>query len=254
MRDLLCLRGADAGRGWTSTNRLFYRRHFTKKRLRVLFLAQTWSHLFSSLSISSTSSSTSSQFVAPFTPAPSPTPKSSTADNHPFAISPSTATHPSRFPPPQLLLRDLPPRPPSPSSLRRDPSHPFVGRNPRSAVVVFNRWFVSLGFAISPTTALLHRRLGFGLRGFEIAGVRGDVDSGGLWRLNGRRGWTMRLQGFEIFFGGQWGWGRWVGKRFCLKRFLENKHHQKLFLQGFGPPLLQKKFADMVCRPQTFYL
>ncbi|KAD4385881.1 hypothetical protein E3N88_26050 [Mikania micrantha] len=31
---------------------------------------------------------------------------------------------------------------------------------------------------------------------------------------------------------------------------LKNKHPQKLFLQGFGPPLLQKRFADVVHRPQ----
>ncbi|KAD5961410.1 hypothetical protein E3N88_12883 [Mikania micrantha] len=48
--------------------------------------------------------------------------------------------------------------------------------------------------------------------------------------------------------------GRWVGfsyeEVFCLKMFLENKQPQKLFLQGFGPPLLQKKSADVVRRLQ----
>ncbi|KAD4981932.1 hypothetical protein E3N88_18603 [Mikania micrantha] len=195
MCDLLCLRGADTGRGWTSTDRFF----LANISLKNVCASSSWrrrgltsSHVFLHLPPLLSSSPPSPQLHRRHPRAPPPTTTISTADNHSFTISPSTAAHPSRFPPPQPLLRDLPSRPPSPSSLRRDPSHPFVGRNPRSAVVVFNRWFVSLGFAISPTTALLHRRLGFGLRGFQIAGVHGDVDSGGRWWLNGRRGWMIR--------------------------------------------------------------
>ncbi|KAD4888998.1 hypothetical protein E3N88_21071 [Mikania micrantha] len=243
LRDLLCLRGADAGRGWTSTDRLFSRRHFIKKRLCVLFLAQTWSHLFSPLHTSSHFSKSRSPFTALLHHIPPPLLLPCAAKL--AAIGNQELHHLHRrcfFPAP---------RPSSPSSLRRDPSHTFVGRNPRSVVVFFNRWFVNLGFAIFGTTALLHRRLGFGMRGFDGRRgwtIGGDIDSGGGSTVGG----GGRSEGVDDEIAGvRRGWG---GRGFLVKRFLENKHHQKLFLQGFGPPLLQKRFADVVRRPQTFYL
>ncbi|KAD3640735.1 hypothetical protein E3N88_29958 [Mikania micrantha] len=127
----------------------------------------------------------------------------------------------------------------------------LVQRNPEKAPVEDSTEESSYRFAIFGTTALLHRRLGFGLRGFDGRRgwtIGGDIDSGGGSTVGG----GGRSEGVDDEIAGvRRGWG---GRGFLVKRFLENKHHQKLFLQGFGPPLLQKRFADVVRRPHTFYL
>ncbi|KAD6119934.1 hypothetical protein E3N88_11205 [Mikania micrantha] len=70
------------------------------------------------------------------------------------------------------------------------------------------------------------------------------VDGG--WRGTiGGDGGSGSVAGGSVGGGGRSGNGRWVGfcyeEVFCLKMFLINKHPQKLFLQMFGPPLLQKR-------------
>ncbi|KAD1761773.1 hypothetical protein E3N88_42330 [Mikania micrantha] len=161
--------------------------------------------------------------------------------DHPLQTSsnPFSSSHQRLIPTAAALFHRSPPPPPSSTALVAVSSSTAVVANPGSIAIS------SSSFDLHRCGLLLHRPRSFDLQrpapppsqkpprvpSFEIVRVFRTIASGSI--ASG-----SRLLGFDGDSGGWW-WlnGRWRGRS-----------------EGFGPPLLQKMFADVVRRPQTFYL